>query len=78
MLRQQVLIVGRKKDQFVENLKDLRGEHTMLEKQLKEKRKNMGDDGETLRGEDVKLLLNQNVKRFLLFWWLIQLFSYFV
>ena len=53
MLRQQVLIVGRKKDQFVENLKDLRGEHTMLEKQLKEKRKNMGDDGETLRGEDV-------------------------
>ena len=41
MLRQQVLIVGRKKDQFAENLKDLRSEHTTLEKQLKEKRKNM-------------------------------------
>ena len=53
MLRQQVLIVGRKKDQFVENLKDLRTEHNSLEKQLKEKRKNMGDDGETLKGEDV-------------------------
>ena len=35
-------------------LKDIRNEHAALEKQLKEKRKNMGDDGETLRGEDVR------------------------
>jgi len=53
MLRQQVLIIGRKKDQFAENLKDLRSEHNSLEKQLKEKRKHLGDDGEILRGEDV-------------------------
>jgi len=54
MLRQQVLIIGRKKDQFAENLKDLRGEHNSLDKQLKEKRKHLGDDGEILRGEDVR------------------------
>ncbi len=53
MLRQQDLIIGRKKEQFAENLKDLRSEHNSLEKQLKEKRKNLGDDGEILRGEDV-------------------------
>ena len=64
MLRQQVLIVGRKKDQFAENLKDLRSEHTTLEKQLKEKRKNMGDDGETLRGEDVRLKITISLTTF--------------
>ena len=57
MLRQQVLIIGRKKDQFAENLKDLRGEHNSLDKQLKEKRKHLGDDGEILRGEDVRAFL---------------------
>ena len=58
MLRQQDLIIGRKKEQFAENLKDLRSEHNSLEKQLKEKRKHLGDDGEILRGEDVRILIN--------------------
>lgn len=47
------MIVSRKKDQCVDNLKNFRAEQTNLEKQLKEKRKNNGDDGEVLRGEDV-------------------------
>ena len=58
MLRQQDLIIGRKKEQFAENLKDLRSEHNSLEKQLREKRKHLGDDGEILRGEDVRILIN--------------------
>ncbi len=45
--------MGRKKDQCAETLKDLRHEHGNLEKQLKEKRKHLGDDGEVLKGEDV-------------------------
>ena len=56
MFRQQALIVSRKKDQCVENLKNMRTEQGTLEKQLKEKRKNNGEDGEVLRGEDVKYL----------------------
>ena len=55
MFRQQATIVSRKKDQCAENLEDLRSEHSQLDKQLKEKRKNFGDDGETLKGEDVSL-----------------------
>ena len=53
MFRQQATIVTRKKDQCAENLENLRAEHSHLDKQLKEKRKNIGDEGETLRGEDV-------------------------
>lgn len=53
MFRQQATIVSRKKDQCAENLENLRAEHSQLDKQLKEKRKNFGEDGETLRGEDV-------------------------
>jgi len=54
MFRQQATIVARKRDQCAENLENLRAEHAQLEKQLKEKRKNAGDDGETLKGEDVR------------------------
>jgi intraflagellar transport protein 81 len=53
MLRQQQIIIGRRKDQLAENLKDLRSEHNALDKQLKEKRKNFGEDGENLTGEEV-------------------------
>ncbi len=53
MFRQQATIVSRKKEQCAENLEDLRSDHSHLDKQLKEKRKNFGDDGETLKGEDV-------------------------
>ena len=53
MFRNQATIIGRKKEQFAENLKSLRAEHAALDKQLKEKRKSLGDDGETLKGEDV-------------------------
>lgn len=53
MFRQQASIVARKKDQCAENLKNLRSEHAVLDKQLKEKRKSMGEDGEGLKGEDV-------------------------
>lgn len=55
MFRQQAIIIGRKKDQLAENLKDLRTEQASLEKQLKEKRKNFGEEGEVLKGEDVRL-----------------------
>lgn len=53
MFRQQATIVARKKDQCAENLKNLRSEHAVLDKQLKEKRKSSGEDGEILKGEDV-------------------------
>ena len=53
MLRQQQIIIGRRKDQLAENLKDLRSEHNALDKHLKEKRKNFGEDGENLTGEEV-------------------------
>jgi hypothetical protein len=53
MFRQQATIVARKKDQCAENLKNLRAEYTILDKQLKEKHKNFGEDGEILKGEDV-------------------------
>lgn len=55
MFRQQALIISRKKEQMAENLKDLRIEQTSLEKQLKEKRKGMGEDGEMIKPEDVSL-----------------------
>ncbi|CAF1085549.1 unnamed protein product [Brachionus calyciflorus] len=54
MFRQQAIIISRKKDQLAENLKDLRLEQTNLEKQLKEKGKNFGEDGPILKGEDFK------------------------
>lgn len=53
MFRQQAIIIGRKKDQLAENLKEYRMENTGLEKQLKERRKNLGDEGEVPKGEDV-------------------------
>ena len=56
MFRQQATIVARKKDQCAENLENLRAEHAQLDKQLKEKRKHFGDEGEVLKGEDVKLI----------------------
>lgn len=54
MFRQQATIVARKKDQCAETLENHRAEHNHLDKQLKEKRKQFGDDGETLKGEDFK------------------------
>ena len=53
VFRQQAIIIARKKDQLAEKLKETRMEHTSLDKQLKEKRKNMGDQGEVPKGEDV-------------------------
>lgn len=53
MFRQQAIIIGRKKDQLAENLKEYRMENSGLEKQLKERRKNLGDEGEVPKGEDV-------------------------
>lgn len=53
MFRQQAIIISRKKDQMAENLKNLRIEQTNLEKQLREKRKSMGEDGEMIKPEDV-------------------------
>lgn len=61
MFRQQATIVARKKEQFAENLKNLRSEHGILDKQLKEKHKNFGEDGEILKGEDVKNFFNKKI-----------------
>lgn len=48
------MIVSRKKDQCAETLRDMRNEHASLDKQLKEKKKSLGDDGENLSEEEVK------------------------
>ena len=63
MFRQQAIIISRKKDQLAETLKDLRLEQASLEKHLKEKRKNFGEEGEVLKGEDVNLNLVYNLKK---------------
>jgi hypothetical protein len=52
--------VSRKKDQCAETLRDMRNEHASLEKQLKEKKKSLGDDGENLSEEEVMDKITQN------------------
>lgn len=54
MFRQQAIIISRKKDQLTENLKEHRMENTNLEKQLKERKRHLGDEGEVPKGEEVK------------------------
>ncbi len=54
------MIVSRKKDQCAETLRDMRNEHASLEKQLKEKKKSLGDDGENLSEEEVMDKITQN------------------
>lgn len=62
LFRNQATIVARKKDTLAETLNEARNEHNMLEKQLKEKRKQFGQEGGVLKGEDVILLIINNHK----------------
>jgi intraflagellar transport protein 81 len=54
VFRQQALIASRKKDKHAETLNDLRSEYAALDKRLKEKFKNLEENGGTLKGEDFK------------------------
>ena len=56
LIKKKATIISRKKDQYVENLKDLRAAHANLEKQLKEKGKGFGEDGEMMKPEEVSLI----------------------
>lgn len=59
MFRQQATLIARKKDKYVEELRELRTEYSELEKQLKEKRRANGLDEDIPRGEEFKRYVNK-------------------